>query len=91
MLFCHINIHIAPDMTDIKVNKLLIFKGYICCGYSLKLPCDGTSNEYPSYRFSWRNNEKTNTFWLKKKTTNKKLLTGAMNSVKIEVFVWVWV
>ena len=30
----------------------------VCCGYSLEVPCRGTSNEYPQLMFSWRNKKK---------------------------------
>ena len=30
-------------------------KNNICCGYSLDLPHQGASNEYPQHIFSWRN------------------------------------
>ena len=38
-----------------------------CCGYSLEVPQQGTSNEYPQHMFPWRNKTNINTFWLKKK------------------------
>ena len=41
--------------------KVLIFFLFlhenICCGYSLEASHWGTSNEYPQYMFSWRNNK----------------------------------
>ena len=27
----------------------------VCCGYSVEVPRQGTSNECPQYMFSWRN------------------------------------
>ena len=34
----------------------------ICCGYSLEVPQQGTSNEYPQQTFLWRN--KKNIMWI---------------------------
>ena len=39
----------------------------ICCGYSLEVPHQSTSNEYPQHTFSCRNKKNVNTFGLKKK------------------------
>ena len=44
----------------------------ICCGYSLKVPCQGVSNEYPQHIFSWRIKKNINTFGLKKKKKTTK-------------------
>ena len=38
----------------------------ICCGYSLEVPWQGASDEYPQHMFSWRNKKNISTFWLKK-------------------------
>ena len=37
----------------------------ICCGYSLEVPRQSTSNVYPQHMFSWRNKKNINNFWLK--------------------------
>ena len=46
----------------------------ICCGCSLEVPCQGTSNEHPQYMFSWRNKKKYQHFLAPKKS----ILSGAM-------------
>ena len=38
----------------------------ICCGYSLEVPHQGTSNEYPEHMFSCRNKKNIDSFQLKK-------------------------
>ena len=47
-------------------QKILIFFSFlhenICCGYSLEVPQQGVSNEYPYDTFSWRN--KKNIIWI---------------------------
>ena len=35
----------------------LFLHKYICCGYSLEAPHQGTSNEYPQHMFLWRTGE----------------------------------
>ena len=34
----------------------------ICCGYSLEVPCQGASYEYPQYMFAGRNTGKKNIY-----------------------------
>ena len=43
-----------------KILKFFLFLlKNICCGYSLKAPGRGASNEYPQHVFSWRNKKNT--------------------------------
>ena len=39
----------------------------VCCGYSLEVPHQDASNEYPQHMFSCRNKKNINTLVLKKK------------------------
>ena len=49
-------------MIILRYNVLFLHK-YICCGYSLEVPWQGTSNEYPQHMFLWRNKKNIRTFW----------------------------
>ena len=53
-----------------------------CCGYSLEVPCQGTSNEYPQHMFSWRNKKNISIFGLRRKCS----LSGAMFIAQDENF-----
>ena len=57
--------HIAADEACFFTQKVLIFFLFlhknIRCGYSLEVPCQGTSNEYPQHMFLRRN--KKNILW----------------------------
>ena len=64
--------NIAPDKRGYPHNIFLISPKNICCGYSLEVSQQGTSNEYPQHMFSWRN--KKNTFWLKKNTLSVPMM-----------------
>ena len=44
----------------------LFLKENIYCGYSLEVPYQGTSNEYPQNMFSLRNKKKNAHFWASK-------------------------
>ena len=52
------------SLTPCHCPKVLIFflflQKNICCGYSLEVPWQGASKEYPQYIFSWRNMKNTN-------------------------------
>ena len=48
----------------------------LCYGYSLEVPRQCTSNEYPQYMFFVGNKKNNSTFCLKKKNT----ISGAMHS-----------
>ena len=50
----------------IHIISFLFLNKNMCCGYSLKVPQQGASNEYPQHTFLWRNNKYINTFQLKK-------------------------
>ena len=54
-----ITIYIALDKMLFFSPKVLIFflflQENICCGYSLEVPQQGTSNEYSQHMFSLRN------------------------------------
>ena len=53
---------IAPDKRGYPQNIFLISPQNICCGYSLEVPLQGTSNEYPQHMFLWRNKKNISTF-----------------------------
>ena len=48
---------IAPNNTIFwpKSTDFLFLHKYVCCGYSLEVPCRGASNEHPQHMFSWWN------------------------------------
>ena len=49
---------ILKQKTELLSNKMIFFlllHENICCGYSLEVPRQGTSNEYAQRMFSWRN------------------------------------
>ena len=50
--------NIAPDKRGIYILFFLFRHENICCGYSLEVPQNGTSNEYPQHMFSCRNKKK---------------------------------
>ena len=56
----------APDRKSIKKIFFLFLHKNICCGYSLEVPRQGASNEYPQHMCLWRNKKDINNFWLKK-------------------------
>ena len=41
----------------------LFFNKNIRCGYSLEVPREGTSNEYPQHMFLLRNKKNISSFW----------------------------
>ena len=41
----------------LKVNFSSVLHKNVCCGYSLGLPCQCNSNEYPQHTIFWRNME----------------------------------
>ena len=41
------------------IDNLSYFTRKTCCGYSLEVPLQGTSNEYQQHMFPWRNKEKS--------------------------------
>ena len=47
----------------------LFLQENICCKYSLEVPRQAPSNEYPQHMFSWRNKKNINNFRIKKKST----------------------
>ena len=50
----------------------------ICHGYSLEVPWQGASNEYPQHMFSWRHRKNVRTFQL-----TKSALSGAVSTSKL--------
>ena len=63
---------IAPDKRGYPYNILLFLHQNICCGYSLKVPCQSPSSEYPHIFIEYN----SSTFPLKKK---RGALSGAMS------------
>ena len=59
-IFCCV---IGLDKSGYQVNSFLLLNENICCGYSLEVPQQGTSNEYPQHMFSSRNKKNVDTFW----------------------------
>ena len=53
---------IALDKRGYPQNTFLISPQNIGCGYSLEVPRQGASNEYPQHMFVWRNRKNINTF-----------------------------
>ena len=72
-IFLKDNINVNMVSEHFVNQKLLIFflilNANICCGYSLEVPHQGVSNDYPQHMFSWRH--KKNSVWI-------PLLSGAM-------------
>ena len=60
------NIYIATDKRGIHIIFSLFLHENICCGYSLEVPQQGTSNEYPQHMFLWRNKKDISIFRVKK-------------------------
>ena len=59
--------------------------------FSLEVPRQGASNEYPQHMFLWRYKKNTNTFLLgkkkkKKKKQTKKMLSGVMAPYLLKTF-----
>ena len=58
---------ISLDKAFFLNQKVLIFflllPKNICFGYSLEVPCQYLSNEYPGHIFSWRNKKNINLIW----------------------------
>ena len=52
---CQVPTTHSLDERGYQVNIFLICPRKICCGYSLETPCQGLSNVYPQYTFSWTN------------------------------------
>ena len=48
------------------MSFFLFLREHVCCGYSLEVPHQGASKEYPQYMFSCRNKKNIDTFWMKK-------------------------
>ena len=51
----------------IKEVVFLFLDENICCGYSLEVPLQVTSNEYTQHMFLSRNQKNIDTFWFGKK------------------------
>ena len=45
----------CPSKINLPENFFLFLEENICCGYSLEVPHQGASNEYPQHMFSLRN------------------------------------
>ena len=57
---------IGLDKRGYPVNVLFLICSNICCGYSLEVPWQGTSNEYHNIRSAWRTKKNINTLLLQK-------------------------
>ena len=60
-------IHCVRSFRGIQIIFFLFLHENICCVYSLEVPLQGASNEYPQvpqHLFSWRNKKNISTFWL---------------------------
>ena len=62
-MFCLTELQIRGGM---HIIFFLFLDEYICCGYSLEVPRQGTSNEYPQHMFLLRNKKDISIFWMKK-------------------------
>ena len=69
-------LYIGLDKSGYPVNIFFIFlHESIYCGYSLEVPQQGTSNEYPQHMFYIRNKKNINSFGLKKKHLIKSYIS----------------
>ena len=54
----------------------------ICCGFSLELPHQGDSKEYPQHMFLMRNKKNINEFSFEKKVSYLGLLQAGKHKIK---------
>ena len=66
-------ISIAPDKRGIQTNNIFICPQKHMLWYTLEVPCQGYSNEYPQHMFSWTNKKNIIFSW-KNKTKHKHLI-----------------
>ena len=68
----------------------MIFFLFLCenihCGYSLKVPQWGTSNEYLQLMFSWRNKKNISTFGMKKVPSKAVFISGYFYQISSPLF-----
>ena len=73
---------IAPDKRCIQAVFVLFLHKYINCGYSLEVPWQCISNDYPQPTFLLRNMKNTKTTFLLRNMKNIKTLRESMNVPK---------
>ena len=74
--------YIGLDKSGYQIVFLFLDEN-ICCGYSLEVPRQGPSDEYPQHMFLSRNKKNMDIFWLKKKHLIKsyEIVGGIANGV----------
>ena len=76
-IFCFCTVIKGVDKSGYQVNIFLFQHENICCGYSLEVPCQGTSNKYPQHIFCWEIRKILyQYFWI-----GKSILSRAMPSL----------
>ena len=74
-------------LKSVSINKTLILHENVCCGYSLAVPCRGTSNEYHMICFQAEIRKISIVFWVEKMPYRKLRYHTRLRNIRIIVVI----